>query len=372
MTTPPPIQRPSRPPRRPAAAGFTLVELLVVIGIVALLVAVLLPALGLAREAANTIKCASNLRSIGQGIATYVVEYKGVLPPSNTWKNLQVTATDQSPSRPADGSVHWSSFLYGNGRAANDGADRIYRSLAGWDAFRCPSLDRGGLPPANTFAGNSDLPNEASGLDSVTGRPVIDAQAPRLAYTLNEALCPRGFFVAGATAVGVQIQRPYHFVKAASVRNSSGTILGTEIWGSQSLVTVFSLIDGTTPVSGSRRPVSGFTSGLVGSIDLWQLPNPGGAYASMLALSRVDATTLSNDPSTNPGGSTAPATTLDWVGRNHGRRVLSSTGVDLRRTNFLYLDGHVETKHVRDTLAPAFQWGDQFYSLAGGETVAAP
>ena len=61
--------------------GFTLVELLVVIAIIALLIAVLLPALTKAREQANTAKCLSNLRQIGQALSMYAVDNKGVLCP---------------------------------------------------------------------------------------------------------------------------------------------------------------------------------------------------------------------------------------------------------------------------------------------------
>jgi prepilin-type N-terminal cleavage/methylation domain-containing protein/prepilin-type processing-associated H-X9-DG protein len=65
--------------RRP---GFTLVELLVVVGIIALLVAILIPVLSKARDSAATIKCLSNLRQMGQGIQFYSTEYKGWCTPT--------------------------------------------------------------------------------------------------------------------------------------------------------------------------------------------------------------------------------------------------------------------------------------------------
>jgi len=79
--------------------GFTLVELLVVIGIIALLISILLPALNAAKERANRVKCSSNLRQIGQGLLLYANDNKGIYP--RTPANTAGTYTCFTPAQPA-------------------------------------------------------------------------------------------------------------------------------------------------------------------------------------------------------------------------------------------------------------------------------
>ncbi len=60
--------------------AFTLVELLVIIGIVALLIGMLMPALGMARQQSQSVACLSNLRQIGIGVLQYANAHRGLLP----------------------------------------------------------------------------------------------------------------------------------------------------------------------------------------------------------------------------------------------------------------------------------------------------
>jgi prepilin-type processing-associated H-X9-DG protein len=126
-------------------------------------------------------------------------------------------------------------------------------------------------------------------------------------------------------------------------------------------------------VSNSRRPVNGFKSNVGYSADALYQTNTR-VNNRLLQVDLSPDEDLLPDPVATfaqSGNTTASNTTLDFVGRNHGSRVKGHVvgdpngqgNWDLRRTNFLFLDGHVETKNIVETVFPKSQWGDEFYTL---------
>jgi prepilin-type N-terminal cleavage/methylation domain-containing protein/prepilin-type processing-associated H-X9-DG protein len=95
--------------RRQRYRGFTLVELLVVIGIIAVLVGILIPALARARESSIRIKCASNLRQIGIAAMNYAAENKGLLPDVRT--NNPHYVVNRVNFTWWDGRILWNKYL---------------------------------------------------------------------------------------------------------------------------------------------------------------------------------------------------------------------------------------------------------------------
>lgn len=140
--------------------GFTLVELLVVIGIIGLLISILLPTLSKARQQAQLVRCMANLRMIGQATINYCGDNKQYLPQRNGDGVMNPGGT--GPNDPLQGSIFYWSQLEFLGNPNGNSEDTTITSQPGWTD---PGANIGRLIVAG-YMGRIDLvggPNVSAG-----------------------------------------------------------------------------------------------------------------------------------------------------------------------------------------------------------------
>ncbi|MEO1584700.1 MAG: H-X9-DG-CTERM domain-containing protein [Planctomycetota bacterium] len=326
------------------------------IAIIALLIGILLPALGKARSSAQAIVAAANARAVGQGVAIYTGGNKSFFPPAYVYgaeeTGLRWFEEEQQTSNPEpiNGYVHWSQALF-------DGED-----TAG-EAFENPALANGGAPRTNPGPDEDNWePGQINDLNQNAGNATNlpqDRQLARVGFAGNGAIFPRNKFLSSPG------QRLNRLVKESEIQIGSNTILLAELYDGNG--TWRSLSDSVGENTGdfvikSHRPITPFAGRGEGSGDaVYSVPSfPAGTAAAREprfvypSLDPLDGEFIEKDEDKGEGSMLNRG--IDMVGQPH-----SGKG------NFCFVDGHVSRLTNRETIEQRL-WGDRFYSLTGTGT----
>lgn len=203
--------------------GFTLVELLVVIGIIALLISILLPALAKARAAALTVQCASNQRQLYMTLQAYATGY-------NREKWL--------PSR-----GHYMTTANPNQETAWPYWIRTFPLATNWSFIYCPAWEPYGLKTASPSCfGYRDRDGGGAGYVSYNIPPKLSSEFPLFADSISIFSPFSQAFTLGNFTAGIHMRHNRsanvcfgdgHVGKMTSgeILGSPATLQGVSLWG---------------------------------------------------------------------------------------------------------------------------------------------